>query len=41
MKKTRKKKEKLIRKEGIFYLRTHSTHFYFRLNGVGHMLKDH
>ena len=25
----------------MFYLTTHSTHFYLRLNGVRHMVKDH
>ena len=25
----------------MFYLTTHSTHFYLRLYGVGHMVKDH
>ena len=25
----------------MFYLMTHSTHFYLRLYGVGHMVKDH
>ena len=29
-----------IRKE-MFYLTTHSTHFYLRLYGVRHMVKDH
>ena len=29
------------RKEGMFYLTTHSTHFYLRLHGVRHMVKDH
>ena len=28
------------RKE-MFYLTTHSTHFYLRLSGVRHMVKDH
>ena len=28
------------RKE-MFYLTTHSTHFYLRLYGVGHIVKDH
>ena len=28
------------RKE-MFYLTTHSTHFYFRLYGIRHMVKDH
>ena len=28
------------RKE-MFYLTTHSTHFYLRLYGVRHMVKDH
>ena len=33
-----------LRLEGnneMFYLTTHSTHFYLRLYGVGHMVKDH
>ena len=30
----------ILRKE-IFYLMTHSTHFYLRLYGVRHMVKDH
>ena len=25
----------------VFYLTTHSTHFYLRLYGVGHMVKGH
>ena len=25
----------------MFYLTTHSTHFYLRLNDVVHMVKDH
>ena len=25
----------------MFYLATHSTHFYLRLYGVGHMVDDH
>ena len=25
----------------MFYLMTHSTHFYLRLYGVGHIVKDH
>ena len=29
------------RKEGMFYLTTHSTHFILRLYGVGYMVKDH
>ena len=29
------------RKEEVFYLTTHSTHFILRLYGVGHMVKDH
>ena len=28
-------------KEGNVYLTTHSTHFYLRLYGVRHMVKDH
>ena len=27
--------------EEMYYLTTHSTHFYLRLYGVGHMVKDH
>ena len=33
-----------LKKEGrkeMFYLTTHSTHFYLQLYGVGHMVKDH
>ena len=30
----------ILRKE-MFYLTTHSTHFYLRLYGVRHMVKDH
>ena len=33
-----------LREEGrkeMFYLTTHSTHFYLRLYGVVHMVKDH
>ena len=29
------------RKEEMFYLMTHSTHFYVRLYGVSHMVKYH
>ena len=29
------------RKEGKCYLMTHSTHFYLRFYGVGHMVIDH
>ena len=25
----------------MFYLMTHSTHFYLRLYGITHMVKDH
>ena len=25
----------------MFYLTVHSTHFYLRLSGVGHIVKDH
>ena len=28
-------------REKMFYLTTHSTHFYLRLYGVRHMVKDH
>ena len=28
-------------RHGMFYFTTHSTHFYLRLYGVGHMGKDH
>ena len=28
-------------KEGIFFITTHSTHFYLRLYVVRHMVKDH
>ena len=31
---------KMFYKE-MFYLMIHSTHFYLRLYGVGHMVKDH
>ena len=34
----------IVKKEGrkeMFYLTTHSTHFYLRLYGVRHMVKDH
>ena len=34
----------LFAKEGrkeMFYLTTHSTHFYLRLYGIKHMVKDH
>ena len=34
----------IVRKERereMFYLTTHSTHFYLRLYGVRHMVKDH
>ena len=32
----------LEEEEEVFYLTTHSTHFYLRLYGVGHnMVKDH
>ena len=29
------------RRKDMFYLTTHSTHFYLRLYDVGHMVKDH
>ena len=29
------------REREVFYLTTHSTHFYIRLYGVRHMVKDH
>ena len=29
------------REREMFYLTTHSTHFYLRLYGVRHMVKDH
>ena len=35
------KPKKEGRKEKMFYLTTHSTHFILRLYGVGHMVKDH
>ena len=28
-------------KKEMFYLTTHSTHFYLLLYGIGHMVKDH
>ena len=30
-----------IGRKEMFYLMTHSTHFYLRLYGVRHMVKDH
>ena len=31
----------IVREREMFYLTTHSTHFYLRLYGVRHMVKDH
>ena len=36
-----KKNKSVRKKEEVFYLTMHSTHFYLRLYGVGHMVKDH
>ena len=33
--------QKFEREREMFYLTTHSTHFYLRLYGVRHMVKDH
>ena len=30
-----------IGRQEMFYLTTHSTHFYLRLYGIRHMVKDH
>ena len=33
--------DSLMREREMFYLTMHSTHFYLRLYGVRHMVKDH